>query len=536
MSKVGTIVIIVAAVLPFIYIHNAHSISFPVNQGFLNSASRVFRYPNRYNDIIEISLHNSYVSPVYSAHTEERSHPDFTDNDLDKRINEALKHNFVRRLENSTGYIPTSFDICVLAAVPELFHENFSIRHENHLDTLLNLRKLYLQKVEEESQLSQLSNRRSDLAKDYLTSGTSQPSIKESSITLRNEIKSLEASIRKLKDDIRSLVNRLPNIVSEDVPKTDTVVQKVYSGTTKAKGQQTTIPHDEVIARFSEFFTSKSTKIAGTGFSAFSGDISRLERALINFMLDTHHKLFGYKEVSVPFVVNSSTLEATGHLQRFENDLFKLDDRHQCSGDPGYLIPTGEIPLISLLSNTRLQQNKLPLWLMAYTPCFRAEIQDYGRETRGLIRNHQFGKVELICVCDATASTDFHELMISHIEFILESLDLPYRRVLLPANELGSTSNKTIDLEVYFPSLRKYIEVSSCSNTLDYQSNKLGILTRSGSKVHCINGSGLAIGRTLSAILENYQVIKDSGRLEIAIPHILQPYLEGDQSLAEPLP
>ncbi|GFE55381.1 seryl-tRNA synthetase [Babesia ovis] len=434
-----------------------------------------------------------------------------TDDDLDERLNDALRHKLVRRSDITDAYIPTTFDLSALVAVPELFHANFSLRQEDHWETLLKIRSLFLERVPKEEQLALLTQRRSELAKDFQTSvGSDQQSLRESSVAIRNEIKSLEYEIKKINENIAVLVKKLPNIVSEDVPKTDILVEKTSNGSTPPETQGSFIPHYEIIERFSDTCTSSSTKISGTGFSAFSGDISRLERALANFMLDTHHKLFGYKEVSVPFVVNGSTLQATGHLPRFEDDLFKLDERHLCSGDRAYLIPTGEIPLLALLGNSRVQPHKLPLWLMTYTQCFRSEIQDYGRETRGLIRNHQFGKVELICVCDSDTSSHFHDLMLSHIEFILESLGLPYRRVVLPANQLGPTSSKTVDFEVFFPSLGKYIEVSSCSNTLDYQSNRLNLLTTSKSKVHCINGSGLAIGRTLSAILENYQSIDNN--------------------------
>ncbi|ORM40617.1 Serine--tRNA ligase [Babesia sp. Xinjiang] len=455
--------------------------------------------------------------------------------DLEERLAAALRDGIVLRAEADGNLIPNSFDLTAVASVPELFHANFCLRKEDHSETLLKIHTLYFEKVSKKEELDALLARRSELSKDFHKSADpAQASLRECSLALRNEVKCLQSRVKTLDEQLSSLLCTLPNIVSEGVPETEVIVEKTSNGSAAPDTPGTIVPHYEIIERFSDVFTSKSTRISGTGFSAFSGNISRLERALSNFMLDTHHKLFGYKEVSVPFIVNEHSLESTGHLPRFEDDLFKLDERHQCNGERGYLIPTGEIPLLALLGNSRIHPDRLPLWLMAYTPCFRSEIQDYGRETRGLIRNHQFGKVELVCVCDSGSSEHFHNLMLSHIEFILKSLGLPYRRVLLPVNQLGATSSKTVDFEVFFPSLDKYIEVSSCSNTLDYQSNRLNLLTSSRSKVHCINGSGLALGRTLSAILENYQLMQKNNRLAIRVPDVLKPYLNGEQELIEP--
>ncbi|CDR97763.1 -Serine--tRNA ligase [Babesia bigemina] len=462
----------------------------------------------------------------------------FTDQEriVDEQSFGRLKNSFVRKKADGNGFIPLCFNLDALSAVPEVFHANFLSRGEDHWQTLLSIRRSYLEKVASEEELSRLSLRRSELAKAFhIAPSSDQASLRESSLALRNETKAVELHIKELNEQLDSLIRTLPNIILEDVPKTELVVEKISIDPTPS-ATTVVVPHHEVIERFSDACVSRSTKISGTGFSAYSGDISRLERALFNYMLDTHHKLFGYKELSVPFVVSASALRGTGHLPRFEEDLFKLDERHQCNGDRGYLIPTGEIPLLALFGNSRVPVDNLPLWLMTYTPCFRSEIQDYGRETRGLIRNHQFGKVELVCLCDSTGSDNFHNLMLSHIEYILDSLSLPYRRVLLPANQLGSTSSKTVDFEVYFPSLRKYIEVSSCSNTLDFQSNRLNVFSTSRSRIHCINGSGVAIGRTLSAILENHQSVGANERLEITVPQVLTPYLNGDHRLLEPLP
>ncbi|GBE62170.1 seryl-tRNA synthetase [Babesia ovata] len=509
--------------------------------GFLLPVTAQSREPTR---LTRLSASDSDVNGEASpdcycdSETYKRLSAYFTDEEklVDEQSFGPLKNAFLRKKESGDGFIPLCFNLAALSAVPEVFHANFLSRGEDHWSTLLQIRKLYLEKIAKEEALSRLSSRRSELAKAFHTSPEAdQASLRESSLALRDETKTTESRIKELNEQLDTLIHTLPNIILEDVPETELIVEKISTDPIpSATGD--VVPHHEVIERFSDPCVSRSTKISGTGFSAYSGDISRLERALFNYMLDTHHKLFGYKELSVPFVVNASTLRGTGHLPRFEEDLFKLDERHQCNGDRGYLIPTGEIPLLALFGNSRVPVDKLPLWLMTYTPCFRSEIQDYGRETRGLIRNHQFGKVELICLCDSSGSDHFHNLMLSHIEYILGSLALPYRRVLLPANQLGSTSSKTVDFEVYFPSLKKYIEVSSCSNTLDFQSNRLNLFSTSRSRIHCINGSGVAIGRTLSAILENHQSLDANGRLEITVPQVLKPYLDGDQKLTEPLP
>ncbi|KAK1937261.1 hypothetical protein X943_000550 [Babesia divergens] len=456
---------------------------------------------------------------------------------VDAEIFAPLKGSVVRRKVGCDGFIPNSFDLDALGIVPELFHENFSLRNENHWGALMHIRALYLEKRAAEQEFESVSLRRSELAKSYHASSEAEKaSLRATNLSIRNEAKSIELRIKHLNEQIQLLVETLPNIVSEDVPPTEPLVEETFPDHQPPEIPATIVPHYKVLKHFSHPCTTKSTEISGTGFSAFSGDVSRLERALVNFMLDTHYKLFGYTEVSVPLIVSQSTVKVTGHLPRFEEDLFKLDERHRSNGDCAYLIPTGEIPLLALFGNARIPRSKLPVWLMAHTPCFRSEIQDYGRQTRGLIRNHQFGKVELICLCDSERSDRFHSLMISHIEYILRALELPYRRVLLPAEQLGTTSSKTVDFEVFFPSLNNYIEVSSCSNTRDYQSTRLNLFTRPRAKVHCINGSGLAIGRTLSAILENYQSLDSNSNLEIRVPKVLQPYLDGQKTIRRPVP
>ncbi|KAK1441757.1 seryl-tRNA synthetase [Babesia gibsoni] len=455
---------------------------------------------------------------------------------VDKEHFQPLKNSVVRRKVGYEGFIPKGFDLNAIVAVPELFHENFQLRKEDHWETLMQIRSLYLDKVSKEKAFQDVSQRRADLAKAYYqASESAQNTQRESNLKLRNDARTIESQIKDLTKRITQLVETLPNIVAEDVPRDEFIVQKTSNTQLPNEKTATIVPHYEVLERLSHPCTLKAAEISGTGYSAFSGDLARLERALSNFMLDTHHKLFGYKEISVPLVVGRSTIEKTGHLPRFEEDLFKLDERHQSNGERAYLIPTGEVPLIALFGNSRIALDELPVWLMACTPCFRSEIQDYGRQTRGLIRNHQFNKVELIGLCDSENSDYFHDLMISHIEFILQSLELPYRRVLLPATDIGTTSSKTVDFEVFFPSMNNYIEVSSCSNTLDYQSSRLNLFSKKKSKIHCINGSGLAIGRTLSAILENYQTADANNRIEIRIPNVLQPYLDGKEKIREPI-
>lgn len=267
----------------------------------------------------------------------------------------------------------------------------------------------------------------------------------------------------------------------------------------------------------------RAVKITGARFSVLNGLGARMERALINFMLDIHTQEHGYQEMLPPFIINAASLFGTGQLPKFEADLFKLTDERGL-----YLAPTAEVPVTNYYRDEILDGAKLPISFTAYTPCFRSEAGSYGRDTRGLIRQHQFDKVELVKFTKPEESYAEHEKLTANAEVILQRLELPYRKVVLATGDMGAASAKTYDLEVWLPSQKTYREISSCSNFEAFQARRASIRFRreAGAKpelVHTLNGSGLAVGRTWLAILENYQ--QEDGSIEV--PKALRPYLGG---------
>jgi seryl-tRNA synthetase len=273
----------------------------------------------------------------------------------------------------------------------------------------------------------------------------------------------------------------------------------------------------------------RGTKLAGARFTVLSGEGARLSRALINFMLDLHTREHGYREVEPPFLVNAAALTGTGQLPKFEQDLFKI------AGDWNlYLVPTAEVPLTNLHRGEILDGRELPLLYTAYTPCFRSEAGSYGQDVRGLIRQHQFDKVELVKLTTPEQSYDELESLTVHAEEVLKRLELPYRTMALATGDLGFSASKTYDIEVWLPSQKTYREISSCSNTEAFQARRANIKFRAAGTgkaefVHTLNGSGLAVGRTLIAILENYQE-KDGS---VTIPTALRLYMDGKERIAK---
>ncbi|OQX24468.1 MAG: serine--tRNA ligase [Desulfobacteraceae bacterium IS3] len=271
----------------------------------------------------------------------------------------------------------------------------------------------------------------------------------------------------------------------------------------------------------------RATKITGARFPLYMGLGARLERALINFMLDTHTGENGYKEVLPPFIVNRDTMTGTGQLPKFEEDLFKLEKWDY------YLVPTAEVPLTNIHKGEILEEEKLPLYFTAYTPCFRSEAGSYGKDTRGLIRQHQFNKVEMVKLTTPETSYEELEKMVENATGILDRLELPYRVITLCTGDMGFSAAKTYDIEVWIPAQNTYREISSCSNCEDFQARRANIrFKRKGKKgtefVHTLNGSGLAVGRTFLAMLENYQQADGS----VMIPTVLRPYMGGLERIA----
>ncbi len=288
-------------------------------------------------------------------------------------------------------------------------------------------------------------------------------------------------------------------------------------------------PHWDLGAALGILDFERAARIAGARFSVLSGAGARLSRALINFMLDLHTREHGYREVEPPFLVNTASLTGTGNLPKFEGDLFKI------AGDWDlYLAPTAEVPLTNLHRGEILDGRVLPIRYTAYTPCFRSEAGSYGQDVRGLIRQHQFDKVELVKFSTPERSYDELEALTANAEEVLKRLELPYRTMLLCTGDMGFASAKTYDIEVWLPSQKTYREISSCSNTEAFQARRANIRYRVGGAgktefVHTLNGSGLAVGRTLIAVLENYQQ-KDGS---IVVPEALRPYIDGREIIVK---
>ncbi|MFN6962426.1 MAG: serine--tRNA ligase [Pyrinomonadaceae bacterium] len=346
-------------------------------------------------------------------------------------------------------------------------------------------------------------------------------------------LKDRQSELEKQRDAadaaMRDLLASLPNIPAPDVPVgADESANKEVRrwGTPREFGFE---PRDHVDLGESLGILDleRAAKIAGSRFAILNGAGARLERALVNFMLDIHTREHGYTETLPPFLVNRTALFGTGQLPKFEADLFHLTDERQFA-----LIPTAEVPVTNYFAGEILDERDLPKYFTAYTPCFRSEAGSYGRDTRGLIRQHQFEKVELVKLTTPETSADEHEKLTADAERILQLLDLPYRTVVLSTGDMGFGAQKTYDIEVWLPSQQTYREISSCSNCGDFQARRMSTRFRrtAGGKpefVHTLNGSGLAVGRTWIAILENYQQADGSVR----IPEVLRPFMNGLETI-----
>ena len=342
-------------------------------------------------------------------------------------------------------------------------------------------------------------------------------------------IKAKEDRQREVEDACQRILLSLPNLAHETVPvgADESANELVRSWGDKPSFDFEPRPHWELGEALGILDFERAAGMSGARFSVLSGAGARLERALIQFMLDLHTGEHGYREISPPLLVASHTLEGTGQLPKFEDDLFRVQDRDL------YLIPTAEVPLTNLHREEILDGELLPLRYTAFTPCFRSEAGSYGKDVRGLIRQHQFNKVELVHITDATSSYEALEELTSHAETVLRRLGLAYRLVTLSTGDMGFSAAKTYDLEVWLPSQNAYREISSCSNCTDFQARRAKIRYREGGKgkaryCHTLNGSGLAVGRTWLAILENCQQPDGS----VIVPEALRPYLGGLERLA----
>ena len=347
-----------------------------------------------------------------------------------------------------------------------------------------------------------------------------------------DRIKALEDSLRDSEERLNAIALRIPNIPHSSVPAgaDPAANQEVRRWGAQPAFAFQAKPHWEIGESLGILDFERAARMTGARFAVYTGAGARMERALINFMLDLHTAEHGYREVLPPFMVNRASMTGTGQLPKFEEDLFRLKD------DDYFLIPTAEVPLTNLYQQETLSEDLLPLRYTAYTPCFRREAGSYGKDTRGLIRQHQFNKVELVTFSRPEASYDELERLTSHAEEVLKRLNLHYRVVSLCAGDLGFSAAKTYDIEVWFPSQDTFREVSSCSNFEAFQARRAGIrYKRKDGKsdfLHTLNGSGLAVGRTFVAILENCQQTDGS----VIVPEALRPYMGGVERITKSTP
>jgi seryl-tRNA synthetase len=397
------------------------------------------------------------------------------------------------------------------------------------------------ERITEVEQLKAQRNKLSEEVGKLKKAGQDATSVMEETRTLKEKLDSLDASASEAEGQLRAILARIPNLPHDSVPlgksEHDNVEIKRWGAPQEFDFQ--TRPHWEIGESLGILDLARAAKLSGARFAVYWAEGARLERALINFMLDTHTRDHGYTEVLPPFMVNSKSLFGTGQLPKFAEDLFRcVDEEGYKEGEyrenDHWLIPTAEVPVTNLYRDETLDESKLPTSLTAYTPCFRSEAGSYGKDVRGIIRQHQFQKVELVKFVKPEESHDELEKLTAHAEAILEKLGLPYRRMLLCTGDMGFSSAKTYDLEVWLPGQGLYREISSCSNFEAFQARRANIRYRPQAKgktefLHTLNGSALATGRTWLAILENYQQADGSVR----VPEVLVPYM-GGQTIISP--
>ncbi|MGI9288695.1 MAG: serine--tRNA ligase [Pseudomonadales bacterium] len=384
-----------------------------------------------------------------------------------------------------------------------------------------------------QAQRNQASKKVGALIKEGRSVDEAKAEVQQTLDKIDSQLNNLKQSQAEAQRQLDQLLLNMPNIPADDVPEGEDENANLEIS---RWGEPSTFDFDvndhvAIGESLRQLDFESASKITGSRFVLMRGEIARLHRALIQFMLDIHRREHGYEEIYVPFIVNRDSMTGTGQLPKFAADSFKLElDQEQ----DYYLIPTAEVPVTNLLrdvivdADNALGLNKLPLKFVCHSPCFRSEAGSYGRDTRGMIRQHQFEKVELVQIVRPQDSVQAHEDLTQHAENILQRLELPYRKVSLCGGDLGFAARKTYDLEVWLPAQNCYREISSCSNFSDFQARRMQARWRNPETgkpelVHTLNGSGLAIGRTLVAVLENYQNADGS----VTVPHALQNYLDG---------
>lgn len=419
-------------------------------------------------------------------------------------------------------------DVKLIRENIELVEENLRKRRSKvSLDKLKSLEHERLNLLKEVEQDRAKKNESSKKIAELMKSGNKEEAekIKEEMKNFSESLNKKEEKLSELEESVNNEILYLPNMLSEDVPDGDDehANKEIIRWGEPRKFDFEVKDHVDVALGLDILDIERAVRMARTRFSLMKGKGAALERALINFMLKKHTTEHGYTEYVPPMLVNGRTMTGTGQLPKFEEDLFKTTD------DPAlYLIPTAEVPLTNIYREEIIPENMLPLYCTAYTPCFRSEAGSYGKDMRGLIRQHQFDKVELVKVCAADKSKEEHEKMLKDAESILQALELPYRVVVLSSGDIGNAAYKTFDIEVWLPSQNTYREISSVSNCWDYQARRMQMRTRRNGKtelVHTLNGSGIAVGRTWIAILENYQQADGS----VIIPEALRPFTGFDK-------
>ena len=391
----------------------------------------------------------------------------------------------------------------------------------NNFLSLDEQRRSLLGRVEE---IKSFRNQASQEVGRLKKQGQSAEELMEKVRQVGQEIKDLDDQLKFVEADIEKILLNIPNIPHESVPvgEDETSNQEMRRWGEPRKFDFEPLAHWDIGPNLDILDFERAAKLSGARFAVYKGWGARLERAVINFFLDTHTGHHGYREIFPPFMVTGDCMLGTGQLPKFAEDMFKIEGRDM------YMVPTAEVPLTNLYREEILEERDLPLYMTAYTACFRAEAGSHGRDTRGIIRLHQFNKVELVKIVSADSSYEELELLTHDAEQVLQLLGLPYRVMLLSTGDMGFSSAKTYDLEVWLPSYNEYKEISSCSNCEDFQARRANIRYRPTSKekiryAHTLNGSGVAVGRTVAAILENYQQADGS----VVVPEVLRPYMGG---------
>ncbi len=395
------------------------------------------------------------------------------------------------------------------------------------LDELEGKRKQIQARTQE---LQNLRNTRSKAIGIAKSKGEDGLQLMAEVVAIADELAASEVQLQSVREQLEEIAQRIPNLPQACVPLGTSEAQNLEISRWGVPRQFDfdVLDHVELGARLGGLDFDAGSKLSGSRFTVLSGQVAALHRALAQFMLDLHTREHGYRECNVPLIVNAESMLGTGQLPKFEEDLFATEIGEQ----KRYLIPTAEVPLTNLVRDSIVDDATLPLKYTAHSLCFRAEAGSHGRDTRGMIRQHQFEKVELVAICRPAESDALHEAMTRHAEVVLERLELPYRRLLLCSGDMGFTASKTFDLEVWLPGQNSYREISSVSNCESFQARRMQARWRNPDTgkpepLHTLNGSGVAVGRALIAVLENYQQADGT----VTVPAVLQPYLGGLQRL-----